>query len=91
MKQEGHTIIIYTARRMETHGGNIGKVIQDIGKITLDILFEINPVVNSSVLMKVNCCKWQDNFGLDDYDLWFPNDENFVVKLFIYKILTVQN
>jgi len=38
MKEDGHTIIIYTARRMETHGGNIGKVIQDIGKITLDTL-----------------------------------------------------
>ena len=41
------------------------------GKITLEMLFQINPIVNSSVIMKVNCCKWQDNFGLDDYDLWF--------------------
>ena len=38
MKRDGHTIIIYTARRMETHSGNVGKVVRDIGKITLDTL-----------------------------------------------------
>jgi capsule biosynthesis phosphatase len=43
MKKEGHTIIIYTARRMETHHNNVGAVIRDIGKITIDTLdrFEI--------------------------------------------------
>jgi glycosyltransferase involved in cell wall biosynthesis len=41
------------------------------GKITFDILFTINPVVNSSVILKKECCKWEDRFGLDDYDLWF--------------------
>ena len=38
LKQEGHTIIIYTARRMETHRNNVGAVIRDIGKITIDTL-----------------------------------------------------
>lgn len=37
---EGHTIIIHTARRMQTHQGNIGKTIQDIGMITLQQLNE---------------------------------------------------
>lgn len=43
LKENGHTIIIYTARRMRTHGGNVGGVIADIGQITLDTLskFEI--------------------------------------------------
>lgn len=43
LKSEGHTIIIYTARRMETHRNNVGAVIRDIGKITIDTLdrFEI--------------------------------------------------
>lgn len=31
---EGHTIIIHTARRMLTHKGDIGAVVQDIGAIT---------------------------------------------------------
>ena len=41
------------------------------GKITLDTLFTINPLVNSSVILKKECCKWEDRFGLEDYDLWF--------------------
>lgn len=42
MKSEGHTIIIYTARRMATHSHNVGAVIRDIGKITLDTLDQFN-------------------------------------------------
>lgn len=34
----GHTIIIYTARRMETHKYNIGAVVKDIARDTIDIL-----------------------------------------------------
>jgi capsule biosynthesis phosphatase len=37
-KKMGHYIIIYTARRMKTHNGNINNVISDIGKITFDTL-----------------------------------------------------
>ena len=42
LKQAGHTIIIYTARRMKTHGGNTGKLMKDIGKITFDTLDKFN-------------------------------------------------
>ncbi len=40
---QGHEIIIYTARRMKTHFGNVGKLQADIGRITFDTLdkFEI--------------------------------------------------
>ncbi len=38
LKNNGHYIIIHTARRMKTHNGNVAKVIADIGKITLDWL-----------------------------------------------------
>lgn len=38
LKELGHTIIIYTARRMKTHNGSVGAVISDIGKITFDAL-----------------------------------------------------
>lgn len=43
LKKLGHTIIIHTARRMKTHCGDVGKIIKDVGKITLDTLdnFEI--------------------------------------------------
>jgi capsule biosynthesis phosphatase len=38
MKREGHTIVIYTSRRMKTHGGNVGKVLADTGPDLLDWL-----------------------------------------------------
>jgi hypothetical protein len=38
IKSFGHTIIIYTARRMKTHDGNVGKLLCDIGKVTFDTL-----------------------------------------------------
>jgi capsule biosynthesis phosphatase len=38
LKSFGHTIIIYTARRMRTHNGDLGKVVADIGIVTLETL-----------------------------------------------------
>lgn len=40
--ESGHTVIIYTARRMRTHSGNVGGVIADIGSITLNTLKSFN-------------------------------------------------
>ena len=34
----GHHIIIYTARRMRTHKGNVGSIVKDIAAVTLDTL-----------------------------------------------------
>lgn len=42
LKSFGNIIIIYTARRMKTHNGNIGKVNSDIGKITFETLDKFN-------------------------------------------------
>lgn len=42
LKSQGHYVIIYTARRMKTHQGNISKIIKDIGRITFDTLDEFN-------------------------------------------------
>ncbi|CAF3572427.1 unnamed protein product [Rotaria sp. Silwood1] len=38
LHRAGHYIIIQTARRMRTHAGNVGAVIADIGRITLETL-----------------------------------------------------
>jgi len=35
LKNMGHEIILYTARRMRTHNGNVGKVVSDIGDVTI--------------------------------------------------------
>lgn len=42
LKEAGHHIIVYTARRMRTHNGNVGGVVADIGKITIDTLSKLN-------------------------------------------------
>lgn len=39
---EGHTIVLYTARRMLTHDGNVNDVIADVGDITKNWLSEHN-------------------------------------------------
>lgn len=38
LKERGHTVVIYTARRMRTHSGNVGAVVADIGRVTADTL-----------------------------------------------------
>ena len=38
LKDSGHVIIIHTARGMNTNKGSIGKVVRDIGKLTLEQL-----------------------------------------------------
>jgi len=35
LKAAGHHIVIYTARRMKTHNGNVSAVLQDVGLLTL--------------------------------------------------------
>ena len=42
LKESGNTIIIYTARRMKTHSGNVGAVIADIAKTTINTLEKFN-------------------------------------------------
>lgn len=38
LRNNGHTVIIHTARMMNTHEGNVGKVIKNVAKLTLDQL-----------------------------------------------------
>ena len=40
--EAGHVIIIQTARRVKTHGGNVGAILADIGKLTFNQLEEFN-------------------------------------------------
>mmetsp|Transcript_35970 Transcript_35970/g.58157 ORF Transcript_35970/g.58157 Transcript_35970/m.58157 type:complete len:725 (+) Transcript_35970:210-2384(+) len=42
LKEVGHYVIIWTARRMRTHAGNIGRVIADVGAITFRTLEQYN-------------------------------------------------
>ena len=75
----GHYIIIYTARRMRTHNGNISKVKKEIEQLTLNQLkmFKIN--YNEIVFGKPYA-----NFYIDDLSI-HPN-ENLNTKLGYYEI-----
>jgi len=42
LKEQGNYIIIYTARRMKTHNGNVGKIIPDISEVTIETLRKFN-------------------------------------------------
>ena len=44
------------------------------GRVDITTLFRINPLVNSSVVIKTSLIKefkWIDRYSLEDYDLWF--------------------
>lgn len=38
--------------------------------ISTEKIWESNPVINSSVLIRREFARWEDRFGLEDYDLW---------------------
>ncbi len=42
LKNQGHYIIIYTARRMRTYSGNVSKILKDVGIITFNTLEKYN-------------------------------------------------
>jgi len=41
LKEEGHTIVIHTARRMATHKNDVAAVIEDIGELTVQSLRDL--------------------------------------------------
>jgi capsule biosynthesis phosphatase len=77
LKRLGHTIIIYTARRMRTHKGNVGKIIADVGRIILDTLdnFEIP-------YDEINFGKPEANWYIDDLALSTFSDLNMELGFF---------
>lgn len=57
----GHTIIIYTARRMNTHGGNVGK-------ITFDTLEKFNIPYDEIIFGKPHADYYIDDLAISAYD-----------------------
>jgi len=65
---QGHTIIIHTARRMRTHNGNIGSVIADIGKITIDTLNEFGINYHELYFGKPHAHFYIDDLAISAFD-----------------------
>ncbi len=71
LREEGHYIIIQTARHMKTCNGNLGTVMQKVGKITLDWLEKHNIEYDEIYFGKPNA-----DVYIDDRALRFENWEN---------------
>jgi capsule biosynthesis phosphatase len=68
IKSFGHTIIIYTARRMKTHQGNVAKCLSDIGKITFDTLEKFNIYFDEIYFGKPYADVYIDDLALNCYE-----------------------
>ena len=68
LKKLGNTIIIYTARRMKTHNGNIGKINADIGKITFDTLDKFDIPYDEIYFGKPYADFYIDDLGINCFD-----------------------
>ena len=84
LKAEGHCIIINTSRNMQTQGHNVGKVIKNIGKITLDWLEKYEIYYDEIYFGKPNA-----HITIDDRCVRFNKWENFskeeIIKLAKHK------
>jgi len=67
LKSLGNTIIINTARRMRTHNGNVGKIINDVGKLTLDTLEKFDIPYDEFYFGKPHAHFYIDDKGLSEY------------------------
>jgi capsule biosynthesis phosphatase len=68
LKSFGHTIIIYTARRMKTHKSNIGKVMKDVGIITFETLNRFNIPYDEIYFGKPYANVYIDDLALNAYN-----------------------
>jgi capsule biosynthesis phosphatase len=68
LKKFNNTIIIYTARRMRSTGGNIGKVNADIGKITFDTLDKFNIPYDELYFGKPYADVYIDDLAINCFD-----------------------
>tara|TARA_Y100000310_G_C20507504_1_gene727161 strand:+ start:666 stop:1040 length:375 start_codon:yes stop_codon:yes gene_type:complete len=75
LKEEGNTIILYTARNMKTCNNNVGKVIANIGMITLEWLSRNNIPFDEIYFGKPLADVYIDDKGLKYENDW-KNIEN---------------
>jgi capsule biosynthesis phosphatase len=76
LKEEGHEIIIYTARNMKTQQGNTGKVIANIGSTTMDWLKKHQVPYDEIIFGKP-----YGDLYIDDLAVPFTNWEDVMYKI----------
>lgn len=68
LKRFGHTIIIYTARRMGTHKGNVGAACADIGLVTFQTLADFGIPYDEICFGKPVADCYVDDLGVSAHD-----------------------
>lgn len=82
LKEEGHEIIIYTARNMKTYQGNTGKAVANIGGMTIDWLRKYQVPYDEIIFGKP-----QGDLYIDDLAIPFT-DWNLVMSHSKLKVCT---
>ena len=67
LKKMGHTIIIYTARRMKTYNGNLGCIMKNIALITFETLKNFNIPYDEIYFGKPYADYYIDDLGINSY------------------------
>lgn len=83
LRSSGHYIIIHTARNMATCESNIGKVIRNIGKMTLDWLEKYKIEYDEIYFGKPNA-----DLYIDDRSIRFENWSKITDELLINEAKT---
>jgi len=84
LKQEGHEIVIYTARRMATHHHSVGKVVRDIGMITMQSLEKMGIPYDELIFGKPIADVYVDDRAINPYSQslsyfgFFMQEEDFL-------------
>lgn len=68
LHQLGCTVIIYTARRMKTHSGNVGAIMADVGKITFETLKKFNIPCDEIYFGKPYAHAYIDDLAFNAFD-----------------------
>lgn len=73
LQKNGHYLIIYTARNMQTYESNLGKVMKNVGKVTLDWLEKYNIKYDEIYFGKPNADIYIDDRALN-FESWSSID-----------------
>ncbi len=76
-KQSGYRIVLFTARRMATHNGDINKVIEDVGELTINWLKEHDVPYDELQFGKPNAVYYVDDKALlpNQFIEWIMRDK----------------
>ncbi len=80
LRKDGHYIIIQTARNMGTQQSNLGRVVKNIGKVTLDWLEKHQIEYDEIYFGKPNADIYIDDRALR-YDTWENIDITLIKQL----------